>query len=231
MGRYARISRPGFVHHIINRGNNKQVVFLIDEDYREYLNTIERYKKKFKFKLYAFCLMPNHIHLLMRISESGSISKIMQSITVAHTRRFNDKYQRCGHVWQGRFLSPIVSDDEYFLNAMRYIEQNPVRAEMVKVIEDYRWSSHLLNIREKESVLIDRADNEIFQSFGDSDEKRIRKYKEVLSENLNEKDLKEIRKSTNQGTHYISEKCKEQMKFLLPGRKKGRPKVKIYNCL
>ena len=113
MGRYARITRPGLIYHVINRGNNKEIVFVEEEDYRHYLNTIQRYKKKYGFKLFAFCLMTNHVHLLIKVSDTGTISRIMQSITVAHTRYYNYSYKRCGHVWQGRFnrAESITSGD------------------------------------------------------------------------------------------------------------------------
>ena len=89
MGRYPRITYPHLNYHVINRGNNRDVVFVEPEDYRHYLNTIQRYKKKYGFKLYAYCLMTNHVHLLIKVGEAGSISRIMQSITVAHTRYYN----------------------------------------------------------------------------------------------------------------------------------------------
>ena len=159
MGRDARLNYSGLVYHVVNRGNDRQVIFAEPEDYRHYLNTIQRYKKKYRFQLFAYCLMTNHVHLLIKTSESGSISRIMQSITVAHTRRYNFKYRRCGHVWQGRFHSPIVSEDGHMLTVMQYIEQNPLRARMVRDVVDYHWSSYGLNVRIRESVLIDRKDN------------------------------------------------------------------------
>lgn len=160
MGRYARIVYPGLTYHVINRGNNRDVIFAEEEDYYQYLNTIERYKKKYEFKLFAYCLMTNHVHLLIKVSDKANISRVMQSLTIAHTRFYNFKYRRCGHVWQGRFMSPIVSEDGHLLMVMRYIEQNPVRAKMVQRAEDYRWSSYKLNVRLEDSKLIDRNANE-----------------------------------------------------------------------
>lgn len=224
MGRDARISRPGLIYHIINRGNNKQTVFVQEEDYREYLNTIQRYKKKYGFKLFAYCLMSNHVHLLIKLGEEGSISKIMQSITVAHTRRFNDKYKQCGHVWQGRFRSPIVSEDNYFLTAMRYIEQNPIRANIVKNPEDYRWSSYRLNVRKQESELIDRQTNEAFNSLGKTFEERVFEYKKIVEIQLPPAELELIQKSSSKGIPFISEEFKQKMKFIVPVVKRGRPK-------
>jgi len=225
MGRYARISYPDLIYHVIKRGNNKEVIFAAEEDYHHYLNTLQRYKKKFDFKLYAYCLMTNHLHLLIKVGNKGTISRIMQSITVAHTRYYNYIYRRCGHVWQGRFHSPIVSEDGYMLNVMKYIEQNPLRAGMVKNVADYRWSSYLLNVRQKESVLIDREDNLVFQKLGEDDYSRINAYKKLVNVSLKQEDLQEIQVSTRKGINYISQKFKEQINALLPNRRKrGRPK-------
>ena len=225
MGRYARINHPHLLYHVINRGNNREIIFAEEEDYTHYLNTVQRYKKKYKFKLYAFCLMANHVYLLIQVGDQGSISRIMQSITVAHTRYYNFKYQRCGHVWQGRFMSPIVSQDEYFLAVMRYIEQNPLRAAMVRSVAEYPWSSYRLNIRKKESKIIDREDNIVFNKLGNDLSARIREYQDQMKKDIDQKQLVQIRVSTRKGGHYISEKFKDQFLRILPNkRKRGRPR-------
>ncbi|MGR3220381.1 MAG: REP-associated tyrosine transposase [Candidatus Anammoxibacter sp.] len=224
MGRYARINYPNLIYHVINRGNNREIIFAEDEDYQHYLNTIQRYKKKYHFKLYAYCLMTNHVHLLIQVSKEGSISKIMQSVTVAHTRRYNYKYQRCGHVWQGRFHSPIVSEDDHMLTIMQYIEQNPLRANMVKCVTDYPWSSYKLNVRKKEPVIINRAENKVFHNLGDDLSKRIYNYKKKMKEMVKEKQLEKIHHSTRRDGHYISDKFKGQISAILPRkRQRGRP--------
>jgi putative transposase len=225
MGRYARITQPGLIYHVIKRGNNREVIFAEEEDYQHYLNTLQRYKKKYGFKLFAYCLMTNHVHLLIKIGQEGTISRIVQSITIAHTRYYNYVYRRCGHVWQGRFHSPIVSEDECFLNVMKYIEQNPLRAGMVKNIEDYRWSSYWLNTRKKKSVLIDRDENLVFQGLGGNDQERIKAYKNLAAVTFDEDELKEIHISTRKGNNYLSEKFREQINALLPNkRRRGRPR-------
>ncbi|MBZ0165211.1 MAG: transposase, partial [Candidatus Omnitrophica bacterium] len=208
-GRNARLDYPGLVYHVINRGNNREIVFVEDEDYLHFLNCIQRTKKKYSFKLFAFCLMTNHIHLLIKTNEGGGISRIMQSLTVAHTRWYNYKYQRCGHVWQGRFNSPVVSEDEHFLKVMRYIEQNPMRAGMVGRIDGYRWSSYKLNTRLKDSRLIDRADNVVFENLGDDLMSRTRAYKIRMREEISQKELDQIRLCTRRGAHYLSERVRD----------------------
>ncbi len=225
MGRGRRIVYPGLVYHVIKRGNNRDAVFIEDEDYYHYLNCIERYKKKYDFKLFAYCLVTNHVHMLIRVTSGGTISKIMQSITVAHIRHYNYKYQWSGHVWQGRFNSPIVSDDEYLLNVMQYIEQNPLRARMVEEVGKYQWSSYKLNVRKEGGRLIDREKNKVYLELGSTEGERIDKYKRLMEKSIDEKQLEDIRKSAKYGTPYVSEKFKSQIAKMLPlKRKRGRPR-------
>ncbi len=227
MGREKRIVYPGLIYHVIKRGNNREAVFLENEDYSHYLNCIQRYKKKYEFKLFAFCLMPNHVHMLIKVTDCGTISKIMQSLTVAHIRYYNEKYNRVGHVWQGRFKSPIVSDDKYFLKAMTYIEQNPLRANLVNQVRNYPWSSYKLNCSAERSSFVDREENEIFLQLGANDRDRINQYKQILDDNLKDSDVEAIRKSTKYGTPYVSETFVNHIAKMLPlKRKRGRPKNK-----
>lgn len=220
-----RIHHPGFIYHVINRGNNRQAVFLEDEDYSRYLGVLYRYKRKLNFKIFAYCLMTNHIHLLIQVSEKASISKIMQAVTICHTRHYHYKYRQCGHLWQGRFRSPIVSGDAYLMKAMMYIEQNPVRAKMVMRMGDYRWSSYKLNMRRKESKFIDRKDNPLYIKLGGDEKRWVLEYQRKMQEVLNKKQLGEIRKSTRGIGNYMSEKFKKVMKDLIPKKRRpGRPR-------
>ena len=224
MGWPRRWHVPGLIYHIIIRGNNRQAVFLEEEDYRRYLSYLYHYKRKYCFKIFAFCLMTNHVHLLIKVY-SVRISKIMQSLTISHTKHYHFKYRCCGHVWQGRFKSPIVSDDEYLLTTMAYIEQNPLRAKMVQRIGDYFWSSYKMNIGRREYKLIDRKENPAWLNLGMDNEERIRKYKDYLAQRIVEDKTKEIQRGTQGQGNYFSKKFEEQMRELLPKkRKRGRPR-------
>lgn len=230
MGREKRINQPGFIYHVINRGNNRQAVFFDEEDFLKYLGLLYRFKKKYEFKLFAYCLMTNHVHLLIKVGTKGTISQIMQSLTVAHTRHYHIKYQRCGHVWQGRFTSPIISDDAHLLTVMRYIEQNPLRAKMVKDLAAYRWSSYRLNSREQRSKLIDRGDNDVYMGLGDTDTEQIKTYQDLMRESVPEMELTAIRSSVKTGIGYMSEKFRQQIAGILPQkRKRGRPRINGVN--
>ncbi|MFA5199972.1 MAG: transposase [Candidatus Omnitrophota bacterium] len=129
-------------YHIITRGNQKQTVFKEVADYQKYLLLLIRYKNKFKFKLYAFCLMPNHIHLLMEVQKSNRLNKIMRGVNLGYTLYFNRKYKKVGHLWQDRFKSKIIEKDAYLLECIKYIENNPIRSSLVNSINEYPWSSY-----------------------------------------------------------------------------------------
>ncbi|MBF0484352.1 MAG: transposase [Candidatus Omnitrophica bacterium] len=229
MPREKRITRAGLIYHVINRGNNRQPVFLEDDDFRKYLGILYRFKKQYQFKLFAYCLMTNHVHLLIQVGEKKTISQIMQSITVAHTRHYHFKYQSSGHVWQGRFNSPIVSDDEYLLNVMKYIEQNPLRARMVKNIGEYLWSSYRLNALAVQCKMIDRQDNKVYQKLGETDDIRREQYIRLMKRGIAEQDLEDIRFSVKTGS-YISEKFKVKIEQMMAKKRgRGRPRKVIYS--
>src|SRR3954462_7184056 len=128
------------IYHVINRGNNRAPVFFDDEDYAAFLKALGDLKARRPFEFYGYCLMPNHVYLLIRPLEAP-ISRIMQSLLVSHTQRYHRRHRSGGHVWQGRFKSPVIQDDEHLLTVLRYIEANPLRARLVESGGEYRWSS------------------------------------------------------------------------------------------
>jgi putative transposase len=143
MPRLPRPSEQGLIYHAINRGNNRAEVFRDENDRRAFLEATARAKEKYPFQLLGYCLMSNHFHLLLRPEKGQSISRILQSITVAHTWHMHKRHGTVGHVWQGRFRSPVVQDDAHLLVVLRYIEANPLRAGLVNDPADYPWSSFL----------------------------------------------------------------------------------------
>lgn len=212
MPRPLRICLPDIIFHVLNRGNNRQAVFQRESDYQHYLEIFRRYKEEFQFKLFAYCLMTNHIHLIIKTSPSGTISQIMKAITIAHTRHYHKVYQASGYIWQGRFKSPTVSDDEYLLTLMRYIEQNPVRAGMVEYPEQYPFSSYHENTGTGKVSLIDKEKNPVHLSLGNTIQERAKRYKEFATALLDEDKLKPIRKTLNGQSHFASEQFLMQLK-------------------
>ena len=142
MGRPLRPTDDHLTYHAINRGNDRRVVFADEEDHIAFLKSLARTQLRYPFFLYGYCLMSNHFHLLLRPGPGVTISRVLQSLSVAHTRRFHRRYGSSGHVWQGRFKSPVVQDDGHLWAVLRYIEANPLRARMVADPSDYRWSSY-----------------------------------------------------------------------------------------
>ncbi|MDF9408837.1 MAG: Transposase IS200 like protein [Pelotomaculum sp. PtaB.Bin013] len=139
MARQARERCESRVYHIVMRGINRQDIFCDEDDYQRFLITIERVKTD-KFEVYGYCLMSNHVHLLIH-EKSEEIPQIMKRIGTSYAWWYNLKYQRTGHVFQGRYASECVEDDGYLLTVIRYIHNNPVKAGMVRKPEDYCWSS------------------------------------------------------------------------------------------
>jgi putative transposase len=142
MGRLPRTIDDGLVYHALNRGNNRTDVFGDGADRLAFLEALAKTRERYPFRLFGYCLMTNHFHLLVRPEAGQSISRILQSLTVAHTWRYHKRHHSSGHVWQGRFKSPVIQDDAHLLVVLRYIEANPLRTRMVEDPADYRWSSY-----------------------------------------------------------------------------------------
>lgn len=141
MARHPFIHFPGALFHITARGNNKQTIFHSDRDFSRYLLNIQKCKEQLPFSLYAFALMPNHVHLLIEVTKAP-VSKIMQKLQTAYTMYMNKKYNRVGHIFQGRYFSLLVEKETHLLELIRYIHLNPTRAGIVEEVDDYRWTSH-----------------------------------------------------------------------------------------
>lgn len=141
MPRQARQKSKSKIYHIILRGINRQSIFEDEEDNHRFLQTLVRYKEISGYELYAYCLMGNHVHLLLRLSEEP-LEQIMRRICGSYVHWYNRKYERIGNLFQDRFKSEPVENDPYFLTVLRYIHQNPLKANLVKKYRDYKWSSY-----------------------------------------------------------------------------------------
>lgn len=151
MARLPRISAEQYFYHVFSRGNNREPVFFESSDYGRFLDNLDRFQPELGFRLYAYCLLPNHFHLLLRPGKV-ELSKIMQTLMTAYSMYANRKYDRVGHIFQGRFKSIIIEKDPYLLEVMRYIHLNPVRAGLVERVEEYPWSSYLKYMSAGEGV-------------------------------------------------------------------------------
>lgn len=155
MPRVARGLANGMIYHVINRGNCRQEVFHKDEDYLAFVGLMREAKEKHPLKLFGYCLMPNHFHLLLSPEKGDDLSRFMQWLMTSHVRRYHRHYRTSGHVWQGRFKSFIVEKDPHLLTVARYIEGNPVRANIIQSAQAWRWSSHDERVSENSVKLVD----------------------------------------------------------------------------
>lgn len=148
MARPVRIEYPGAVYHVICRGNNRQRVFRDDHDRERYLERLSLYCEQKEVELLAYCLLTNHVHLLLE-TPRGNLSKMMQAFQTSYTVYFNKRHGRSGHVFEQRYKALLVDKDNYLLEVSRYIHLNPVAARIVERPQDYRWSSYGRYLRGK----------------------------------------------------------------------------------
>ena len=141
MPRNARAALGGICYHVINRGNGRQRVFRKDEGYRSFLTALDDASLEIPMRVLGYCLLPNHFHLVVWPEHDGDMSRWMHWAQNAHVRRYHQYYNSSGHIWQGRFKSFPIQQDEHLLTVLRYVERNPVRAELVERAEQWIWSS------------------------------------------------------------------------------------------
>ena len=139
--RTARASQAGYTYHVLNRGNARAEVFHKPGDFSAFLQVIDESSVRLPMGLLAFCLMPNHFHLVVRPHADGDLSRWMQWLLTTHVRRYVKHHGHSGHVWQGRFKAFPIQDDDHLVTVVRYVERNPLRANLVTRAEDWPWSS------------------------------------------------------------------------------------------
>ena len=141
MPRSRRIIYPGYPHHITHRGNGGQVIFFNEGDKQYYLSLLAHYSATFDCRILGYCLMMNHVHLVITPDEYDNLGRCMHGVAFSYARRFNKINQRGGHLWENRYYSCPVDTDEHLWRVMRYVYRNPVKAGIVSIPWDYRWSS------------------------------------------------------------------------------------------
>ncbi|MDH4554054.1 transposase, partial [Pseudomonas sp. BN417] len=210
MPRVGRVLLPNYPHHIVQRGHNRQVVFAEDADFERYLSDLRELKDAFGVKVYAYCLMTNHVHLLLAPDDSlAGLSQLMKTLAARATRYRNRLEGRSGTLWESRFKSSIVQSDAYLLACSRYIELNPVRACMVAEASDYLWSSYALRVGSApEQSWLD--DDPCFNALGATDNARRRRYAEFVRQAVPAEELNLIREAIQRGqltgnNHFVDE--------------------------
>lgn len=181
----SRLAQSHFIqggyYHVYNRGNNKQQIFLRDRDYYKYLEKLEEYLNKFDISLLVYCLMPNHVHLLLRQNGPKSISLLIQRLHTSYSKFFNSRYERVGHVFENRFKTKIIDRDEYLMHLSRYIHLNPRK--LVTKLPAYKWSSYNNYIGEGSNKFTDtKFILAMFKNKNQSTEDAYRNYKQFVKD-------------------------------------------------
>lgn len=177
-----RVSKTG-VYHIMMRGNEKRNIFIDKWDKQKFIDILDKVKKEELFDIFAYCIMPNHVHLIIKEYAEG-ISYIMKRVNISYAQYFNNKYERVGHVFQDRFKSEVIESDSYLLCAIRYVHNNPVRANMVKAAIDYGWSSYKYYFGKEEGI-VDR--NFTLSLYSPETNKAIKLFKEFTLQDNKDK--------------------------------------------
>ena len=225
MPRRSRLVVSKIPLHIIQRGNNRQACFYSDDDYLFYLECLLEYSQKTNCMIHGYVLMTNHVHLLLTPRDKESVGQLMKRLGQRYVQYVNRTYQRSGTLWEGRFRSCIAQEDNYLLHCLRYIELNPVRAEMVVHPADYRWSSYRTNAQGDRNKLI--KPHFIYEELGLTETARQASYRELFRYSLEPSLVDEIRKATNGNFVLGNDRFKEEISKTLGRRvqpgKAGRP--------
>ena len=182
MPRQARLLLSHSYYHVMTRGNNRNTVFRTPEDYEMYLELLSRYKRDRPFKLYHYCLMPNHVHLLVKTSKASDFSVFMKQLNLSYFHHYRKSYGWVGHFWQDRFKSQTVGKDPYFIQCGKYIELNPARAGLVKGAEEYPYSSFEFYTTGRENGLL--TEDIFYEGLGKTPAERQKKYRELVVDDL-----------------------------------------------
>jgi putative transposase len=225
MPRQSRLIVPQIAVHIIQRGNDRNACFRSESDYLVYLLHLRDLCAKLRCGVHAYCLMTNHVHLLVTPASREACISLMRNLGQRYVQYFNRRHGRTGTLWEGRFRSCIAESARYVLACYRYIELNPVRAGMVGKPIDYAWSSHAVNLGVRSDTLI--SFHAEFMALGSDTAARHAAYEGLFGEELKPSLLAEIRAATNAGNPLAGDAFKARLsdstvRRLEPGRP-GRP--------
>lgn len=226
MPRRARLSMPGIPWHIIQRGNNRTACFYADEDYQFYLDTLKEQSEKYNCSIHAYVLMTNHVHLLLTPHEVDSAALLMKHLGQRYVQYINRTYQRSGTLWEGRFRSCLTQSEEYVLACYRYIELNPVRANIVDHPRQYPWSSYLSNGEGRANELL--TPHEQYLKLDRNELSRRKAYRALFKAHIDDDVDDQIREATNGNFVLGNTRFQEEIARALGRRvtkgKAGRPK-------
>ena len=212
MSRKPRVNPIGIPQHIIQRGNNSQACFTSDQDFIAYTSWLKDYAKKFQVDIHAWLFMTNHVHLLCTPRENNAISQMMQSLGRQYVRYFKYTYKRSGTLWEGRYKSCLVQTEDYLIQLYRYIELNPVRANMVDDPCEYQWSSYQVNALGKVSALC--TPHPTYLAIHPTEKARQTCYRALFKHHLDTQIVEDIRQATNKGMAIGNDRFKDEIEKL-----------------
>lgn len=195
MPRQPRLFVAGIPYHVTQRGNNRAPIFFSDSDYSFFLDVLQEAKAKHPCLVYAYCLMPNHFHLLLQPRDEHNVSLLIKLIGAKYVRYINKTNNRSGTLWQGRFKCSLIEQELHFINCLRYIEMNPVRSGIVKFPEQYRWSSYRFRAMGEKNPVLDF--DPWYISLSDNPSDRQARYRHYFADTLPDSTLKLFREMTN----------------------------------
>lgn len=226
MARRGRYFLPGQPLHVIQRGNNREPVFLHDDDYCQYKEWLYEAAEEYGCGVHSYVLMTNHVHLLVTPREADSLPRTMQSLGRRYVRHVNRLYGRTGTLWEGCYRAAPIDSDEYFFSCCRYIELNPVRAGMVRHPREYAWSSYCAHAEGKRDPLA--SEPAIFRRLGTTAAERQRAYRNLFKDPLEQSFVDGLRTATSGGWPLGNNRFKQKIAKAL-GRRvtplpAGRPR-------
>jgi putative transposase len=195
MPRNTRMYLPYIPTHVVQRGNNRSPGFFTEEDYRFYLQCLNDVRQKYGVSVHAYCLMTNHVHLLLTPTTKEGISKVMQSIGRRYVQYINKAYRRTGNLWEGRHEASLIQEEIYLFTCYKYIELNPVREKMVRYPGDYPWSSYRYHACGEANDLI--TTHYLYDRLGNDSEDRYTSYRELFAMDMEKTDLLAVHKAVN----------------------------------
>jgi putative transposase len=232
MPRRSRIAVPDYPHHVVQRGHNRKAVFVTDKDRISCLDTLRELREDLELKVYGYCLMTNHVHLIIDPGrDAANLSLLMKRLAGRHTRRINRLERKTGTSWEGRFKCSPIESDRYLLACTRYVDLNPVRAGMVAKPEHYPWSSYRARVGLSPCDWLDA--DPCYLALASTDERRGQRYREFVEQGIHESELQFIRGAVQRnqltGSEAFILEIEQRIGERILYRPRGRPRQDAYS--
>lgn len=203
MARQARLVVPGALHHLLQRGNNRQFIFIDDEDRQAYLDALREATRLHHVRVHGYVLMPNHVHLLVSPQTADGLARAMQTLGRRYVASFNRRHDRSGTLWEGRFRTALIEAPAYFGLLLRYVEQHPLRDGLAERAGDYPWSSAAHHLGLRRDALV--SEHPAFWAMGNTPFEREALHRQALASPLSASELQRIRHAVHGGWPLMTE--------------------------